>query len=205
MPAISLPDVGFSKGMPRLVRGVSVSRTGQRAIAAFEHTDPFWQIDMTTVALSRAQVMLLEGLDAEAGDALTAIRYTVPRMMNVPQAYWADRDNAALSNDGNLMSVTNGYTVALNSVTNGLQLKRGDLFSLASGDYRSLHRVLVDATAASSAITLSVEPAVPSYITPGAVAKFKAPELNTRMLPGSFQIGDEYAPAASFTLVEVPK
>ena len=128
-----------------------------------------------------------------------------PKHISLPRAYWGNAGAAALANEGALATVTNGFTVAINSVENGLTLMPGDLFSLKTGEYRSLHRVTVGAVAAGNAITVTVEPAVPPYITAGAVAKWKDPELNCRVLPESFDIPDEFFPAASFTLVEVPK
>ncbi len=42
-------------------------------------------------------------------------------------------------------------------------------------------------------------------IAPGAVAKFLRPELNTRVMPGSFSVSEDHFPVATFTLVEVPQ
>jgi hypothetical protein len=123
----------------------------------------------------------------------------------LPQAYWGNPSATVLSDDGNLLSVTNGVTVGINGVTAGLIMKLGDRLSLTKGNYRSLHEVVTGATAAGGAITLTVDPPVPPYITAGAVAKFKNPELNMRVLPGSFDIPDDHRPVATFTLVEVPQ
>ncbi len=52
---------------------------------------------------------------------------------------------------------------------------------------------------------MTVEPAVPAYITAGAVVLFKNPVANMRLLPGSFSIPDDAKPVVTFTLVEIPK
>lgn len=201
---VELPNVRFLMARPALMDSVSVSRTTNRAISFVETADPFWQITMPTAPLSAREVALLEAFREEVRTGRKTVRYT-PRHVCLPQAYWGNPASPVLANEGNLVSVVNGFTVNLNSVTNGLTLTRGDLFSLTYDGYRSMHRVQATAVAAASAISLSVEPFVPPYIRAGAVAKFKDPELNMRVLPGSFTLPDEFFPSASFTLVEVPK
>lgn len=201
---IDLPAIRFKLSRPALVDSVSVSRVGNRAISFVEYADPFWQIPMQTVPLSAAELMLLQAFGAQVRTGKVTVVFR-PVDICLPQAYWGNAGASAIADDGNLVSVTNGFTVALNGVTNGLKLMPGDLFSLKSGDYRSLHRVVVGAVAASNAIGLAVEPYVPPYITAGAVAKFLRPELNCRVLPGSFTVPDDHRPVATFTLVEVPK
>ncbi|WAX93200.1 hypothetical protein N7E70_015995 [Aminobacter sp. NyZ550] len=173
-------------------------------MAFVEYADPVWQIVMRTVSLKAGPRLLVEAFrDATRGGQQTVLYR--PRHMCIPQAYWGDAGNAVLSNEGSLVSVTEGRQLAINSVTNGLTLGAGDLISLATGDYRSLHRIQTGGVAASSSISVTVEPPVPGYIAAGAVVKFKDPELNMRVVPGSFSIPDELMPVASFTLVEVPK
>lgn len=202
---VSLPDVAYTAGEPELIRTVSTSKAGNRAIAFVEYGDPFWRAVMTTFSLSRAERLAVKAFLDTVGSGMVTV-LCVPPFPRVPGAYVGDPDNVALSNDGNLVSVT-GKVLVIDSVTNGLTIGEGDLISLATGDYRSLHRVAVGGggTASDNAITLTVEPFVPSYIEAGAIVKFKSPEINMRMLPGSGQLGDEWAPVASFTLVEVPK
>lgn len=201
---MALPSVGYVRGTPQLVRHSSVSRAGNRVISVVEWADPYWSIEVETAPLYLADQRLLNAFEAEYGAGTKTLLWTSPGLA-VPILYEGDQSNAALSNDGNLVSVTGGTSLSINSVTTGLALKRGDLISLATGDYRSLHTVMADATASGSAVTLVVQPFVPGYITAGAVVKFKNPEMKVRMLPGSFQMGDDYLAAASFTLVEVPK
>jgi hypothetical protein len=202
--AIAMPGGRLRKGLPKLMRSVSTSRSGKKAMSFVEYADPVWQIDAETEPLTRSAAMLFEALDATAGNGMVTVLYTVPKFMNVPQAYWDSPGAAEPADDGNLVSIT-GNVLSVNGVTNGLTIKSGDLFSLATGEYRSLHRVTVDALAAGGVISLTVEPSVPTYITTGAVVKFKDPELNVRLVPGSMSISDDFRPIASFTLIEVPK
>lgn len=201
---IDLPDVPYVKGFPQIVRSTSVSRAGKRALSFVEYADPFWQANVETATLDSAKARLIQAFIDEAGAGTETVLFAL-RKLPVPQAYENDPTNPALSNAGSLVSVTDGFTVAIGSVDNGLDLRRGDMISLKSGDYRSLHRIMTGAVAASNAISLIVEPHVPTYIAPGAVVMFRDLELNMRVLPGSGTITDDYLPVASFTLVEVPK
>lgn len=189
---------------PQLAKSVSMSRAGNRVLAFVEYADPVWQVTMRTKALRPSERLAVEAFRDATRGGLQTVRYR-PTHMCVPRAYWGDAANPVLNDDGNLVSITDGRVLSVGSVSNGLTLGAGDLVSLASGDYRSLHRIQSGGVAASGAITMAVEPPVPGYVTAGAVVKFKAPELNMRVLPGSFAIPDELFPVASFTLVEVPK
>lgn len=205
MPMILLPDYGWSGGIPERVDSMSVSRAGQKVISIVESADPVWNMNMVSVNLSRPQWADMVALKTEAGNGVRTVLYTLPRGIAVPQTYWLDPENSILDDTGLLGLVTDGFFISISSVTSGLVLKRGDWIGLKSGDYRSLHMVMADAVATGGGIDLRVEPAIPPYIAAGATVDFRNPKLNTRVLPGSFQIGNEYAPVASFTLVEVPK
>lgn len=201
---VAFPDVPYAKGLPKLVRTTSVSRAGKRFMAAIETVDPLWQIIVESAPLARDLIPGMRAFIDECNSAIKTIIWA-PTYLDVPQAYLADPGNAALANDGNLVSGTGGLTIVANSVTTGLDIRRGDLISLVKDDYRSMHTVMTGAVAASSSITLVVEPYVPSYITAGAVVKFKNLELNVRMEPNSGEMTDDYLPVATFNLQEVPK
>ncbi|TGR32996.1 MULTISPECIES: hypothetical protein [unclassified Mesorhizobium] len=200
---INLPAVPFMPAYPQLMESVSVSRSGTRAMSFVEYADAYWTIQMKTVPLKPAQRLVVEAFKDACRGGLTTITYT-PQHMCVPQAYWGDSGNAALSNSGNLVSIT-GNSLVINSVDNGLTLGPGDLISATTGSYNSLFRVQTGATAAANTMTITVEPTVPAYITAGAVITFKNPIANMRVMPGSFSIGDDFFSSASFTLVEIPK
>jgi len=204
MTAIALPAVGFRISRPRLVDSVSVSRAGLRTISVVQYADPFWQIEMRTKPLKASELALVEAFRERVRNGFRTVLYK-PKHVCLPQAYWGNPSASALSNTGAVTAITDGFTVAFNSVDNGLVLMPGDLIGLEKDDYRSLHRVVTGGTAASNALSVTVEPYVPSYITTGALVRFKDPELNCRVVPGSFDIPDEQRPSASFTLVEVPK
>ncbi|MER8806022.1 hypothetical protein [Mesorhizobium australicum] len=201
---VAFPDVPYAKGLPKLVRTTSVSRAGKRFMAAIETVDPFWQIDVETAPLARELIPGMRAFIDECNSAIKTIVWT-PSYLDVPQAYLADPGNVALADDGNLVSGTGGLTIAVNGVTNGLDLRRGDMISMIKDEYRSMHTVMTGAVASSNTVTLVIEPYVPTYITAGAVVKFKNLELNVRMGPDSGQMTDDYLPVASLTLVEVPK
>jgi hypothetical protein len=203
MPS-ALPAIRYQPSRPQLVDSVSASRVGERAIAFVEFADPFWRLQMSTAPLRAADLALVEAFRDETRTAMRTVRHS-PEYMLLPQAYWGDPDAAALADTGVLTGFTGRFTFTFNSVTNGLTLMRGDAIGLETGDYRSLHRIQAGGVASGNALTVTVEPFVPGYIETGALVRFKAPELNWRVLPGSFAIPDTSMPVASFTLVEVPK
>ncbi len=200
---VDLPAIRFAATRPELVDSVSISRAGNRLISAIEYADPFWQVVMQTLPLTPQELQLLLAFRDRVRNGMATVVHR-PTDNCLPQNYWGNAGAIQL-NDATLQSVTNGFNVTLNNAINGLKLMPGDLFSLKAGNYRSRHRVMTGGTAAANALALTVEPFVPPYITPGAVAKFLRPELNTRVLPGSFSVSDDHFPVASFTLVEVPQ
>lgn len=202
--AIDLPAVRFLAAYPALVRSVSTSRTGNRAISFVEYADPFWQIDMATTPLSASERLLVETFRDQAEGGRVTVTYT-PKHQCIPKAYWGDADNAALTNTGVITGFTNRRTFTFNSVDNGLTLLPGDLIGLEQDGYRTLARIATGGVASGNALTVTVEPLVPGYIGIGATVVFRQPKLNTRVLPGSFSMANDNRPSASFTLVEVPK
>lgn len=197
--------IKLQTGRPQLQEPASVSRWGNRAISIFETDDKYWTVDVETQPLYDEDLAQVEAWLATARSGMETILFVPRGKQAYPRAYWSDRENAILDDTGTLTTVTNGKQLAIGSVTNGLIISAGDLISLATGDYRSLHRVTVGATASATAITLSVEPPVPSYIATGAVVRFKNPEMNARIVPGSKEVGDGDLPTAKFQLIEVPK
>lgn len=201
---VDIPDVEYARGLPKLIRSVSQSRAGNRLISSVEYADPFWQIEMESGPLDPALAPMVRAFIEEANGGTKTVLWA-PSYLKVPQAYWDNPNAAALSVNGTLASVTNGFTVALTGTAVGLDLRRGDIISMMSGAYRSLHRVMIGAVGGAGGISLTLEPAVPPYIATGATVKFKGLSLNTRMIVGSDSMTDDYNPVASFTLVEVPQ
>lgn len=199
-----IATVRFLASYPQLQRAVSMSRYGNRATSFMEKGDPFWTVDMQTVPMRADEALRLQAFVSSARDGLETIVYC-PTHMCLPQAYWGKPDHPHIAGTGVLGLVTDGTKVRLDNVTPGLTLATGDLISFRSGDHRQMTQVLVGATAAATTLTLTVDQPIASYIAPGAAVRFKNPELNTRLVPGSFQIGMAPFPVASFQLIEVPK
>lgn len=202
LPVLSKP---WDRAYPQLVDNVSVSRQGDRGISFVESDDPYWVITMRTMPLSNADRHILEAFVSDTKRGMNTVLF-VPPIDCIPRAYWGDSNNVALNNPGSLVSITSGNILNFNSVDTGLQLMKGDLIGLTTGDYKLIVRCLQDATAVANAITsLKVDPPIPSYITVGAVVTFKNPVMNTRLLPNSFSMPDENWPVATFQLQEVPR
>lgn len=200
-----MPNIRWGFFYPELIDSVSVSRTGNRAISFVEYADPFWQVQPQTQRLSATERNLLEAFIGRCKRGMVTIHYT-PKHQCILRAYWGDPNNAALTNTGVVTAIANGNQISFNSVATALQIKQGDLIGLTVGDYNLIVRALADQTAVAGVITaLPVEPPIPTYITVGAVVKFKDPVMNMRLLPNSYEAPDENKPVARFTLVEVPK
>ena len=205
MATVALPALKWDRAYPQLVDSVSASRQGDRAISFVETDDPYWLITMRTMPLSNADRHILEAFVSETKRGMNTVLF-IPPIDCIPRAYWGDSNNAALTNTGNLVSITSGDTLNINSVTTGLKLMKGDLIGLTTGAYNLIVRCRQDVTAVAAAITsLKVDPPIPAYITAGAVVTFKYPVMNTRLLPNSFSMPDDNWPVATFQLQEVPQ
>lgn len=180
-----------------------MSRWGKRAISFMETGDPFWQVSMRVLALSHADRQKLEAFISRCRDGMVTVLYT-PKHVCLPQSYWGSPDAPAILDTGVLASIS-GNQLTVNSVTNGLKLTAGDLIGLSQGDYNIIVRVVEDAIASSGAISIKIEPFLPSYITAGATVVFKNPVMNMRLVPDSYDCPDDFRPTATFTLIEVPK
>lgn len=203
--SISLPDfIEYQAGRPRLNKPISMSRYGERAISMIQNGDEWWTVNIETQPMYDEDLAEFEGWLAQAQNGMETIVYTVLGKQSLPRAYWSNPNSSVPADNGSLTSVTNGKTLLIGSVTVGLAMTKGDLISLTSADYHSLHRVTANATAGAT-ITLPVEPPVPSYIADGATVRFKDPVLNTRIVPGSTEVGDGVMPTAKFQLIEVPR
>lgn len=201
--AIILPDIRFQSSYPELIESVSMSRSGKRMVAVVEYADPFWQVAMRTKPLRASERLLVETFLDQARNGLVTVHYT-PQHQCLPKAYWGSPTAAAPADNGVLKS-KDGYSITVESVTDGLVLSPGDLISLTTGDYNWMARVVTGGTAADGEIDLTLNVPVPSYIETGAVARVKDIVANMRLLPDSFSMPDGPLPVASFTLIEVPK
>lgn len=199
-----ISTVRFLPSYPQLQRPVSMSRYGNRAISMIESGDTFWTIDMQTVPMRAAEALQLQAFIGSTRGGLETIVYR-PTHICLPRAYWGDPDNPHIAGTGTLGTVTNGTQVQITGVVPGLTLQAGDLISAKSGEYRQMAQIIAGGTAAATTITVTIDQPVASYIAAGAIVRFKKPELNTRLVPGSFQMSQGPFPTASFQLIEVPK
>ena len=201
-----ISDIGFIATYPLLNEPTSQSRYGGKLISTVEYVDPYRTVDMKTVPLRADQAVRLQSFIAAARGGMETLVYR-PTHICIPRAYWGDPNNPHITGTASRGTVTNGYTVQLTGVFPGLQLMEGDMFSLKSGDYRQFLQVVYGggATAASTTITVKVDQPISSYIAAGATARFKQPEMNTRLVKNSFQMTDGPFPTATFQLIEVPK
>ncbi|MFC0245827.1 hypothetical protein ACFOLL_12575 [Falsochrobactrum ovis] len=202
---IELPsNIRFVPSYPQLVVPVSQTKYGNRAISTVEFADPYRTVDMETLPMKASEAVQLQAFIAAARGGMGTIIYC-PTHICIPRAYWGDANNSHLSGSPSRGTVTNGYTVQLTGVVPGLQLMAGDLFSLKSGDYRQMLQVVTGATAVSTTLTVTVDQPIASYIALGATVRLRQPEMNTRLVKDSFQMGKGPRPVASFQLIEVPK
>lgn len=199
-----ISTVRFLPSYPQLQRSVSMSRYGNRAISFVEYADPYRIIDMETVPMKASEAVALQAFIGSARGGMETIVYR-PTHICIPQAYWGNADDPHITGTASFGTVSNGATVTINAVVVGLVLMPGDLISFTSGTYRQMAQVTVGATAASTQITVTVDQPIASYIAAGATVRFKNPELNTRLVPGTFQMSRGPFPTASFQLMEVPK
>lgn len=200
----SLPaGLRYAATFPKLVRSTSMSKYGKRAISFIESGDPFWQWQARIIAMSNAQRQKLEAFIDRCRNGLVTVYYT-PKHVCLPQAYWGNPSHPAIAGTGTLGAIS-GNIVTVTGVISGLKLTAGDLLGFSAGDYNFIARVVQDATAVSTSVAIQIEPFLPSYITVGAVVRFKSPIMNMRLVPDSYECGDGNLPEASFQLIEVPK
>lgn len=199
--AIDLPAVRFAASYLQVVDAVSASRAGNRVVAMVEYADPQWQIAMTTTPLRASARLLIEAFRDACRGGLTTVHYQ-PKHQCLPRTLWGQPSSPLLANG--TLSAKAGYNVTV-AATTGLMLSPGDLVSFSTGVHNWMARVVTGGTVAGGSVSLTLNMPVPSYIAIGAVVRFKDPIMNTRMLPGSFTMSDEFFPVASFTLVEVPR
>ncbi|MBC8718833.1 hypothetical protein [Ochrobactrum sp. Marseille-Q0166] len=203
--SIYLPtNLGYQAGRPRLNKPVSMSRYGNRAISMIQNGDEWWTVNIETQPLYDEQLAAFEGWLAQAKNGLETVVYTVLGRQSVPLAYWSDPNNAAITGNP-MLTVINGSILTISPVVVGLKMKSGDLIGFSNGEYNFFTRIIADATASSTLLQVVVEPFLPSYITIGSTVRLKDAKINTRVVPGSTEVGEGVMPTVKFQLIEVPK
>lgn len=203
--SIALFKIGYQKARPDLNDPTSMSQYGKRAISFMQSGDKFWTIDMETKPLYDDELARVKAWLSRANGGKETVVFTPVDAQRLPAAYWGNPSSTVPAQNGTLSSITNGSQLLVSGVKTGLVITDGDLLSLTTGEYNSMHRVTVGATAAGTSLTATVDPPVMSYISVGATVTFKDPKMNTRVVPGSVQVGDGVLPTAKFHLIEVPK
>lgn len=204
---IDLPsNIRFVPSYPQLIIPTSQTKFGGRVLSTVEYADRYRTVDMETLPMKASEAVQLQAFIAAAQGGMETIVYR-PKHICIPRAYWGDPDNAHITGTASRGTVTGGYTVQLLNVTPGLELRDGDLISFKSGDYRQMVQIAYGggAKAVSTTMTVKVDQPIASYIAAGATARFKQPEMNTRLVKDSFQMTKGPRPTANFQLIEVPK
>ena len=201
-----ISTVRFVPSYPLLNNPTSQTKFGGRVISTVEFVDPYRTVDMETLPMKAGEAVQLQAFIAAAKGGMETIVYR-PKHICIPRAYWATRITHTSPAAASRGTVTGGYTVQLRGVVPGLQLMDGDMFSMKSGDYRQFLQIAYGggATAVSTTITVKVDQPIASYIAAGATARFKQPEMNTRLVKDSFQMSKGPRPTATFQLIEVPR
>ncbi len=199
--AIDLPTIRFQPSYPAVIDSVSVNRAGNRVVGIVEYADPTWQVVMRTVPLSASDRLVTECFRDACRGGMETVRYR-PKHQCLPRSLWGNPTSPLLANGS--LSSKSGYQVTV-AATNGLILSPGDLISLSAGTYHFMARVVTGGTVVGGTVALTLNMPVPSYIGIGSTLRVKDPIMNTRMLPSSFSLPDEFYPIASFTLIEVPR
>lgn len=202
---ITLPNISYQTGRPKLNDPVSMSRYGGRAISFMQTGDKYWTVDIETQPLYDDQLADFEAWLSRARSGLETVIYTPIGKQRLPRAYWDDPTSLVPAQAGTLNAISNATQLAVGGVASGLIMTPGDLLSLSTGDYHSMHRVTVGATAVMTSLTVTVDPPVMSYIATGAAVLFKDPKMNARVIPSSVSVGDGVLPTAKLQLIEVPR
>lgn len=198
----SHPHILFGHSRFRLARDVRSVASGGGRMNHSEVSDPVWTITFTSVQLRERDLAELtawwDNLRSGLRSALVTQNVTCR-----PFAHANPANAAPAQNPGNLVSVTDGNVLSVDSVDAALTLQPGDLIGLEVGAYRGLHRVVAVTGAGTTSRIITVDPPPRSYVAQaGAVVRFERPELVMRPVPGSFSVPDEGLPRVSFSFVE---
>jgi hypothetical protein len=179
---------------------VKASRSGSRLTNYTQTEDPTWVADMATRPLYLDEYSEIEAWWLSLREGLRAVLFRHPTQ-GYPKAH---RENHAPADDpGNLVSVTDGNVLSVNSVDAGLVLSIGDRIGLErSGRYYIGRITEVSGSGATRSITIEPPP-FDTVAQAGAVVRFANPALVMRLVPGSYQApGEGLFRTVSFQLRE---
>ena len=184
LPTRVLFPIGYVDSDFRLVRAVSLSRSGQRLTNIVEYADPVWVLDCETIPMDRDTFAKLEAWWAELRGGLRSILYRYPDFRFPAGHATAD---ASVLQTGSVQAVSNGNVLSVSGVAAGLKLTSGDLVTLAKVDERYVGRISA-VSGAGTARTITIEPAIPfGSVVTGATVYFDRAQPIMRPVAGSFQ------------------
>ncbi len=195
-----LPDVEFVVA-DFVQRDSYASSTAGRIVNVTQIRDPAWQVSLATRSIRRSKLNEVESWWLSLRGGLRSCRFIHPHL-KWPQLHY--QDNTPAENAGNLVSVTDGNILAVDSVDASLSLSIGDRIGIEKDDYRSIGRV-VEVSGAGTSRTIEIEPTPPATTAvAGSVVRFASPELIMRPVSSSWRVsGIGNGPfQVSFSLIE---
>ena len=161
--------------------------------------DTAWQADMVTRPLRYSVMAEVEAWWLSLRGGLRSCLFVHPHALWPKQHY---AGNSPASDAGNLVSVSNGNVLSVESVDSGLSLSIGDRIGLEEGALRAIGRV-VDFSGSGTTRSIEIEPAPPADVAVAdAVVRFASPSLVMRPVHGSFSVSGEGLYTVSFSLIE---
>jgi hypothetical protein len=167
---------------------VKTSASGARLINYTQTEDAIWVADIETKPLDENEFSAFDAWNLSLRSGLRSVLFRHPTE-GYPKAH---RGNHSPADDpGNLVSVTDGNVLSVNSVDAGLLLSVGDRIGLEQAGRYYIGRI-TEVSGAGTTRSITVEP--PPFDTvaqAGAVVRFANPALVMRLVPGSFQAPGE--------------
>lgn len=195
-----LPDVGYTQADLVLDQGTVAAPAGRRKINFTQINDPTWRVTLSTRPLQYSEFAAVEAWWLSLRGGLRTVLFRNPHVC-WPKAH--GQDQAPANDAGNLVSVSGGNVLSVNSVDAGLVLQAGDFIGLERAGRYYLGRIS-EASGSGTTRTLTVEP--PPFATvaqAGSVVRFAKPALVMRPVPDSWQAGRSGSRyTATFQLVE---
>ncbi|OWK26574.1 hypothetical protein AJ87_05820 [Rhizobium yanglingense] len=179
-----LPDVGYVTADFLLREAIKASPSGARLINYTQIDDPAWEASLVTRPLVYSDYAAVEAWWLSLRDGLRTVLFRHPHVC-YPAAHGQNQTPA--DNPGNLVSVTDGNVLLVDSMDAGLQLQAGDRFGLERAGRYYIGRI-TEVSGSGASRTLTVEPPpFDAVAQAGAVVRFVKPGLIMRSVPGSFQ------------------
>jgi hypothetical protein len=179
---------------------IKTSASGARLMNYTQTEDPVWVADIETKPMDKDEFPSFDAWALSLRGGLRSVLFRHPTE-GYPKAHRVNHDPA--DDAGNLVSVTDGNILSVNSVDAGLVLSAGDRIGLErSGRYYIGRITEVSGSGATRSITVEPPP-FDTVAQGGAVVRFANPALVMRLVPGSYQApGEGLFRTVSFQLRE---